>query len=718
MPLNPLFLLWLGLAGAPVIIHLLNRRRYRVLHWGAMQFLEESVAKSSRRLRIEQLLILLLRMLIISFIVYAMARPYLGAIPGLPASRPKRNVVVILDRSMSMRYDEHRVSVFARAKEAVAKIIGVLEKGDSLNVVLAGDEAEPTVPEPIVDHDRITALLKDVEPGGAQANFALAMEEAQAQLDKSHNPLREIYIVTDGQASGWYAESEGRWFAALTKLRRGSAKPKVYVLPVGTQREENAAVVALRPALDSVGIYQETRFDVRVSNFGREERKDLNVSFSVDDSEEQVAQVDVPPGESASVSFSHKFDEADSCLVRVRIDPDALPADDRMTTSVDVYDAIHVLLVDGSAERTALTPPGPLELALSPRDKDHPDFKTLLAAEVCRADEMPQLSTGKYHLVVLHDVAELTHRHVSEIERFVDAGGGLLILPGGRTRPKAYNSLLYRDSDGPLPARLEHAPRTNDPARAMAQAFTHPALAAFRDPKSGDFTLIEVRKHFRLMPDARDKAARVLARLDNTDPLFMEKKFGQGKVIVTAVPIDEAWTNLQKRSFFPPLMHYLGYYLAGSVHPPRNVPLGSPIARLLPLDLPDRSVKVIDPEGEQHEIDAKEKGGRLVATYSGTDRPGVYRIEEHESGRRTYYVVRSPVGESNLDPLNPREKIWVEEQLGASFAENWDDLRTRLFAESKDARELWQLIVVLTIGLVLLETYLTGRFAKRMRTER
>ena len=126
---------------------------------------------------------------------------------------------------------------------------------------------------------------------------------------------------------------------------------------------------------------------------------------------------------------------------------------------------------------------------------------------------------------------------------------------------------------------------------------------------------------------------------------------------------------------------------------------------------------MIDPEGEQHEIDAKEKGDRLVATYSGTDRPGVYRIEEHESGRRTYYVVRSPVGESNLDPLNPREKVWVEDQLGASFAEDWEDLRTRLFAESKDARELWQLIIVLTIGLVLLETCLTGRFAKRMKAE-
>ncbi|NQT20522.1 MAG: BatA domain-containing protein [Planctomycetes bacterium] len=716
MLLNPALLLWLGLAGAPIVIHLLNRRRYRTLHWGAMQFLEESVAKSSRRLRLEQLLILLLRTLIVAFIVYAMARPFLpGVVPGLPAARPKRNVVVVLDGSLSMRYDEHRISTFARAKENVANIIGALEKGDSLNVVVAGAEPLPLVPEPIVDHDRIISVLKDIEPGGSDANFALAFEEAQAQLDKSHNPIRQIYVVTDKQSFGWHAESDGHWFAALARLQRARRKPAVYVLPVGAQHRENAAVTSLTPAHDSVGIYQETRFDVRVSNFGKEDREKLNVSFSLEGTVEQVIQADVPAGEAASVSFHHKFSEAGSHLVRVRIDTDALPADDEMTTSVDVYDAIPVLLADGSPDRTALTRPGPLELALCPRDKDHPELKTLLAPEVVRADEMPDLSTSKHHLVILHDVPKLTHRQVSEIEAFVDAGGGLLVFPGEHTDVKSYNSLLYRDTDGPLPATLELAQGTEQPVRGMAQAFTHPALAAFRDPKHGDFTLIEALRHFKLAPDPADEHSRVLARLANGDPLLVEKAFGQGRAIVCAVPIDGSWTNLQKRSFFVPLIHYMAYYLAGSVHPLRNVPLGSPISRLLPLDSKDKFLEVYDPEDEMHGVVAEEKGDRLVATFSGTDRPGVYRIEEPEAGRSTYYVVRSPTGESNLAALDPRETIWIEEKLGAVFAQNWADLHAQAFKESKQLREFWQLIVVLVIGLVLLETFLTGRFAKRLQ---
>jgi len=712
--LNTSLLAWSALAGAPVVIHLLNRRRRRIVHWAAMQFLEESVARSSKRMRLEQLLILLLRVLLIALLVFAMARPYLPGMLPLASSRARRNVVVILDRSLSMRFDEHRISTLARAKEAVAKLVDVLEEGDSLNVVLAGGKPEPIVPKPILDRQRIKRLLKDVEPSGDEANFPLAFEEALAQLEKSYNPQREIYVVTDRQSFGWHAESDGRWFAALTKLRRVSNQPKVHVLPVGALQHENAAVVAVSPAHASIGIYQETRFDVRVTNFGRERRENLNVSFSAADGEEQVAQLTVDGGESATIPFRHQFTEAGSYLVKVRIDPDALPADDQMTAAVDVLDEIPVLLVDGSPDRTALTPPSPLELALMPRDRDNPDFKTLLKVIACRPADMPQLSTADYHIVVLHDVPDLTHAQVSELERFVDDGGGLLIFPGEHTQAGPFNARLYRNADGPLPARLEPPEDQNGmPVHALAQAFTHPALTPFRNPRHGDFTLIEVHRHFKLVPDPTDSDTAVLARLDNDRPLLVEKKFGRGKVILSAVPVDAAWTNLQKRSFFVPLVHYIAYYLAGSVHPPRNVPLGSPISRILPPYATDKFLNAIDPDGNEVQIEAVKKGKRLVATFSATGKPGVYRIVEPNAGRTTYYVVRSPVEESDLADLDPREKLWIETELGASFSESWDDLYAKVFADTKHRREMWQLFILLTLGIILLETFLTGRFAKR-----
>ncbi|HUS59457.1 MAG TPA: VWA domain-containing protein [Planctomycetota bacterium] len=712
MPLNPSILIWMALAGAPVVIHLLNRRRYRVINWGAMQFLEQSVAKSSRRLLIEQLLILMLRTLLIAFIVYAMARPYLpGAMPVMPAARPKRNVVVLLDRSMSMRYDENRVANLAQGKEAVARIIGELQKGDSLNIVLAGGRPQPLLKEPVVDIEQFMDLLREVEPMGDEANMTEAIKEALAQLEKSYNPLREIYIITDRQAFGWQAKTETRWADTVESLERGALKPTLHVLQVGQAEYENAAVTGITPAHSSVGIYQPARFDVRITNFGKERREKVNVRFTTGDSREKTTQVDLASGgNSVSVSFEHQFDTPGSQLVRVSIDPDALPADDEMVASVDVYDAIPVLLIDGTGSSDAQTP-GALELALRPRDSENPDFKSLLAVQVCRIDTMPSLSTSKFHLVVMHDVARVPDRQVAELERFVFSGGGLLVMPGRNSDPASFNRYLYRDGDGLLPSKLEQVPALKDPVRALAQAFTHPALAQFRDPKNGDFTLIEVYKYFRYV-DPRDGKSRVLAQLGNSDPLFIEKTFGQGRVILSAVPVDKGWTNLQKRSFFLPLMQCTAYYLAGSVQPPRNVLLGSPLSLFLPPESRSRTVQVIDPEENEHEVKVAEKDGRRVATFTDTQKPGTYRMLDGD-GKQTFYVVRPPEQESNIKPLNPDEIAWVEKTLGATFAKDWDDLRVRAFSKTRELREFWQLLIIAAILVLLLETLLTGRFAAR-----
>src|SRR6516162_6464819 len=96
----------LGLAGLaiPPIIHLLNRRRYDVVDWGAMQFLQVSET-TRRRLLIEEILLMLLRMGLIAVLVLALAAPY-AVLPNFPSlgKRPNRDVVLVFDGSASMGY--------------------------------------------------------------------------------------------------------------------------------------------------------------------------------------------------------------------------------------------------------------------------------------------------------------------------------------------------------------------------------------------------------------------------------------------------------------------------------------------------------------------------------------------------------------------------------------------------------------------------------------
>src|SRR4051794_18884098 len=102
---NPL-LLW-GLAGAslPILIHLLNRRKFREERWAAMRFLLAAIRKNQKRVRVEQWLLLAVRTLIIILVALAMSQPFLEAFGVADLLRgQRRHWVVVLDGSMSMDY--------------------------------------------------------------------------------------------------------------------------------------------------------------------------------------------------------------------------------------------------------------------------------------------------------------------------------------------------------------------------------------------------------------------------------------------------------------------------------------------------------------------------------------------------------------------------------------------------------------------------------------
>src|SRR5207302_9925697 len=143
-------LLWgLALGGIPILLHLLQRRRHRVRRWAAMEFLRASVRRSSRRLRIEQWLLLMVRALILVLAALALARPVWHSPRwGWLGSRAAAQVLVVLDDSYSMgwRDTETRRPAprFNWARERALELIQrALSAGDTVSVVLASEPARP-----------------------------------------------------------------------------------------------------------------------------------------------------------------------------------------------------------------------------------------------------------------------------------------------------------------------------------------------------------------------------------------------------------------------------------------------------------------------------------------------------------------------------------------------------------------------------------------------
>src|SRR5882724_13589462 len=101
MFLNALLLYGTILGSVPVIIHLLNKRRFKPIQWAAMEFLLQAIQKNARRLQLRDIILMLIRALAVICLALALARPAV-TMKGIPGAGNSTRAIVLLDNSMSM----------------------------------------------------------------------------------------------------------------------------------------------------------------------------------------------------------------------------------------------------------------------------------------------------------------------------------------------------------------------------------------------------------------------------------------------------------------------------------------------------------------------------------------------------------------------------------------------------------------------------------------
>ncbi len=125
---------WLAAAAAPWLIHLLSRRKYRETAWAAMDFLLAAVKRRTRRIRIEQWLLLLVRTLVIVTLVTAVAEPYLEHAAPIFSPNGSTHRVLVIDSSYSMAYKAADRTRFEQAKQWAARIVEQSSPGDGFTL--------------------------------------------------------------------------------------------------------------------------------------------------------------------------------------------------------------------------------------------------------------------------------------------------------------------------------------------------------------------------------------------------------------------------------------------------------------------------------------------------------------------------------------------------------------------------------------------------------
>ena len=202
----PLLQMGIAAASLPILIHLLNRRKYRETSWAAMRFLLAALRKNQKRVKVEQWLLLAVRTLLVIFVVSAMAKPFLeslGAMKLLPGERTHR--VIVLDGSLSMAYTVGDRQRFDEAKDLAARLVRDSRSGDVLSVVLMADPPRVVIGDasPSANQAEVLKEINQITLPHGGTDLVASLGAVDRVLEVSTIPRKEVVFITDLQAASW-----------------------------------------------------------------------------------------------------------------------------------------------------------------------------------------------------------------------------------------------------------------------------------------------------------------------------------------------------------------------------------------------------------------------------------------------------------------------------------------------------------------------------------
>lgn len=668
---HPAMLGWLAAAAAPLIIHLLNRRRHRPMEWAAMQYLLAAVRKHSRRIRVEQWLLLAVRIVLIVLVVLALADPFLAHTGLTFVSGERAHKVFVVDASYSMTYRAADTSRFERAKQMAAQIVGESRQGDGFSLVLLAAPPRVLVGTPTFDRQEFLQEIEALRPldSGADLPAALAKVEdllAAARNESTRLAHEEIYLFSDLARNTWLSESLGRevWAEFRQRSQRLAASATLVVADLGEDAAENQAVVALRAAAPFVTPAREVTFEAEVHNFGRQNRGRQRVELFVDGRGAGENHLDLAAGETQATTFSYRFDTPGEHEVEVRLAGDQLVVDNHRWLALPVVHQLRVLCVNGKpAGESFQGATDYLMVALAPNGPT--DDHSLVLPEVVTERSLLELDLAQYDCVVLANVAQCTASEARLLDSYVRDGGGLIFFLGDQVRADNYNQQLAAEGQGVnlLPARLgDRAPADREhPYRFNPLGYRHPIVAPFRGRDRAGLLTTPVYEYVKATVP-KDSPAKVALAFGNGDPAIVEKRVGRGRSILVTTAADASWSALPVwLSYVPIVQELVAEAVRGKVGQ-RNLRVGQTLAGDMRAAPAEGVVSVATPAGDTRPVRLTTDGGVSHWSFGEPDRSGVYRVELGPPLLRDeLFAVNVDPAESDLTKITPdelRDDVW------------------------------------------------------------
>ncbi|MEO1994652.1 MAG: BatA domain-containing protein [Planctomycetaceae bacterium] len=714
--LTPLYLLGIAAVSLPVVFHLIRRSPQGQTEFSSLMFVPTSPPRLTRRSRLDQLLLLLLRALALLLLAAAFTRPFFRQAEEKNLyARFTRRVAILVDTSASMS----RGQVWQQAITQVEDVLQDLEPGEDVALYTFGNQLRPVVPfgdggrgqDPRTRVALVRSQLATLKPsfeatnlGGALVNLADAMEAINAE-DQSAGALQIVLVSDLQQGSQLESLQAFDWpeEIRLSVRRIADTGGNVELHTLVAHDEDDSGFVRVRVSnVDPAGRQEFTlRWQQR------------NGEYTADD----PFPVYVPDGESRLVKMP--LPETQAVVDRIELTGDVCDFDNiyyvnprqQITSRVLYLGSDPVNDPQGLAyylERSLIGNRWRI-IEFASRSEWGVPAESVQQSPVSNADDAPKTASptvkspaagtppelSEIDLVVV--ATDLDAQHCQTLRQFVIAGGRVLFVLVRSEMADTMARLLDR------PAVEVSEADVDDYAMLADIDFQHPLFAAFADPRFSDFTKIRFWKH-RQVDVTDDDALQVVARFDDGDPAVIESMIGQGRIVILSTGWQPSDSRFALSSKFVPWMTGMLHDFHLENRDMQRLYVGDliPLTADTASQVASSSRKIIKPDGSEVRWNTAD------GDFGGVDQPGPYRIQAGETVRSVAVNLQASESDTRVLPVEALEERGVLLGVQATPKDMAEHARQMRDLELEDQQRVWQWLVVALICVLIAETWLAG----------
>ena len=670
--LFPTFLIGLAAIAIPIIIHLFNFRKYKKVYFTNVQFLKELKQESDNKSKLKEWLILAMRILAISCLVFAFAQPF---IPGkVKTIQGEKAISIYIDNSFSMESTNKKGTLLENSKTLATEIVNTFNASDKFQLLTNDFEGKH---QRFISKEEFVEQLNDVKISSATKSISDVIKRQQDFLQNSSAKNKRIFLLSDFQKN-----------TSVISKSDIDTSISISCIPIASSEVNNVYIDSVWFETPVQQYETQQIIHAVIINKSNKDIENGSLKLYINDAQVSLASFNVSAGnkKDVSISFTVKVKGINKGVLKIEDYP--ITYDDNFYFSFNAQTIINALVINGKDTKTS------------------GNFKSLMQNDSLfvykeNSDASIDYSVfSKTNIIVLNELNTITSGLTSELQKFVNAGGSVVIFPNKKSDIISYNT-AFQTLLLPQIIKLD---TTN--IKTQSINFEQGLYEGVFDKVDQRMDLPKVFEHFEFTKITNNNS-QGLVLLQNGQFLISLNTLGNGKVYMFSIPSDETSSNLLKHALFVPTLIKMAILSLKPSPVYYKTALNEVIALNSTSNFSDKPLHIVKDDKKVDVIPEHRLLNNTTALYTQNQitEAGHYNVEENN-------VIIKDLA-FNFDRKESDMNFMTQEDLqkqidekglkNVSVIELNEKSLTNALQEVNDGKKLWKLFLILALMFLAAE---------------